>query len=158
MNALVNYLYALIEAIVASPGMTRAQAIDHLRLATNDITREQAGVWLDDIALVWETIGVIGSPTWAAWRNEIEKEGVDAPKALVNLAAVKLTELPQLADVNDSLRFKKQEDTLAELIAGIKTAKAFRDEQADEVIVETLNRGIKSLRQQRDTIRQRLGL
>jgi hypothetical protein len=158
MNALVEFIHTLIDAIVASPGMTKAQAINVIQLATNDITNEQAATWLDDIAQVWETIGVINNPTWSAWRNEIEKEGADAPKALVVLAAVKLHELPQLADVNDALQFKKQEDTLAELIQGIQTARAFRDKQTDDVIVETLNRGINSLRNQRDGLKGRLGV
>ncbi len=138
--ALVRYLHALVDEIIATPTLTRNAAVQFLRDRTVGIDQAEALAYYDQLAVTYIAVGVLsGAPTYNNWRDGIVTQGEAKSKTLVTHIERELGNHAIMDNVNNALRKQHRADSIDELDAeiahleGIQTANP-----GDQTLIDAL--------------------
>ncbi len=151
-RALVRYLEAVIDAIIADPAFSRADAVQFLRDRTVGIDQAEAIVYYDQLALTWIAVGVLaGAPTYNNWRDGIVAQGETSSKALVAHIHRQLGEHAIMDNVNRALKKQHREDSLTELEAEIVHLEGIQAANpGDQTLIDALEFALVAMRERVD--------
>jgi len=151
-RALVRYLHAIIDEIIADPTYSRNDAVQFLRDRTVGIDQAEAIAYYDQLALTWIAVGVLaGAPNYNNWRDGIVAQGEPKSKALVNHIHRQLGEHAVMDNVNRALKKQHRDDSLTELddeivhLEGIQVANP-----SDQTLIDALEFSLEAMRTRRD--------
>ena len=155
--ALVRYLEALIDGIIADPTYSRNDAVQFLRDRTVGIDQAEAQLYYETLAANYIAIGVLtGPPNYTNWRNGIVAQGQVKSKELVKHIHRQLGEHVIIDNVNRALGKQHRKDSLDELDAeilhleGIQTANP-----GDQILIDALEFALEAMRSRREVEGQR---
>jgi len=157
MKPITAFLKSLIVLMIASPTMSKVQAVDQLQLVTNGVSNAAGNIWFDEIAIFYASIGTINTGTFNSWRNSVINDGEVKSNALLDATEDALVRVGTLSDISEAIRFKKREDRVVEMVDEVKSLRTFRDAQTDPVVITALNCGIVDLISKRNGLQQRIG-
>ena len=151
-RALVRYLHAIIDEIIADPTYSRNDAVQFLRDRTVGIDQAEAIAYYDQLALTWIAVGVLaGEPTYNNWRDGIVAQGEVKSKALVNHIHRQLREHAVMDKVNRALRKQWRGDSLDELDAEIVHLEGIQAAHpGDQVLIDALEYSLEFMRARND--------
>lgn len=155
--ALVRYLEALIDEIIADPTYSRNDAVTFLRDRTVGIDIAEAQEYYVQLAVNYIAIGVLtGAPVYNNWRDGIVAQGEVSSKALVRHIHRQLGQHAIMDTVNRALKKQHRQDSLTELDAEIAHLESIQlANPADQVLIDALEYSLEFMRQQAETQRNR---
>ena len=155
--ALVRYLEALIDEIIADPTYSRNDAVQFLRDRTVGIDQAEAQLYYETLAANYIAIGVLTRPpNYNNWRSGIVSQGETKSKELVKHIHRQLGEHVIMDNVNRALGKQHRKDSLDELDAeilhleGIQTANP-----GDQILIDALEFALEAMRSRREVEGQR---
>jgi hypothetical protein len=110
---------AMADAVILDNALTRSEAGDVIEAFGPTMPGAAARNWIDAIAVLYESLGIINNATWASLRGEIINEGVVKTMALFNAMASGINALPESQPVNAAIALQSNEDIKATIPANI---------------------------------------
>lgn len=144
-----------IDAIIADNTLNRGGFADAIRTVATISSNAEVIDWIDEIAIGWETIGIINNPTYNSLRAEIINEGATVAQAQFESLQTLVNALPSTLIINADLRKQDLRAERDQIDANIVTLVDLKDGENRQV-KEAINLGINHLRQYKEQVRDEL--
>jgi len=141
-----------IDAVIADNTLNRGGFVDAMQtVITSGLSNAEGNAFVDAIAVVYESLGIINNPTYNNLRGEIIAEGAPVSKDLFDALAVRINAMPEAVPVIQAAQLLDLRDERDQVDAAI--------DRADVLIAAepggTVGRFIKSiLREGKNQLRQ----
>lgn len=147
MTTNTDVFEAVIDAVIADPTISQGVAQDAVRtVATINVNNAEAKAWLDELQVVYESIGVINTAAWVAFRNEIVNEGKLTSMALFTALQSSINGLVSSEPINFSVRKQDLREERDTANANIDRLIVVRDGETERQVKDSINIGISELR------------
>lgn len=157
MNTIKEAFEAVIDAIIANNALTRAEAGDVVETFGPTMSGAAARNWLDAIAVLYQSLGIINNGTYSALRNEIVNEGATVAKSLFGALLTPVTELAETADVATAILEQERTTALGTIDANIALVQAQKTGGANEQLDDAYDQAIFWLEQLKIQLEFELG-
>ena len=89
-----------IDAVIADPTINRGAFVDAMQtVITSGLANSEGNAYVDAVAGVYESVGLINNATFNNLRNEIASEGAVTARAAFDALAVSINALPEAEPV-----------------------------------------------------------
>ena len=100
MPSLGEAYKAGVDAVVADPTINRGAFVDAMQtVITRGLSNEEGNNFVDALATLYESLGIINNATYPSLRGEIANEGADVSMALFDALAVGVGSMPEAIPV-----------------------------------------------------------
>lgn len=137
---------AVIDAWIADPALTRADAGAVVEGFGPTMTGGNARQWLDAVAVLYESLGVINNATYSSMRNSAIADGDVKAKALFDALFVPVGELLETEPVADAILIQSNIDGLATIDSNILLLQGFKTGGVNQQLDDALQDGVRYLR------------
>lgn len=152
----INEAYAaVVDAIIADNGTSRAAAIDVVRTFTDDVSNTEAGDWIDAVAGDYWRLDLVSNGNYAQLRNSIIADGAQLAKDKFDALISSINALPETPVVAQGIRLQDLRADRDEVDTSIATMQGFRTGQTQQV-KDALNAGIELLKIEKQRLRDEI--
>ncbi len=144
MSTINQAFNALAVAAIADPTLTRGDAGAVIEAFGPDMRGSDARNWLDAVATLYESLGIINNPTWGNFRNEIVNEGLAVATALFDNLLGGINALPETQTILVFIDRLDKQQQLAEVTTSLNTFAGFKV-GATQQVSDALDVGINAL-------------
>lgn len=146
---------AAVDAVVLNNTLNKSGFADAIRtVVAQAYTDAEAKAWIDALAILYESLGLINNPTYSSFRNKIVADPVLCVQ-LFNALAVALNELPETGVINSALSLIDLRVERDEVQTSIDTLAAFKT-GATKQVKDALQLGIDQLRSYKESVRAQI--
>ena len=144
-----------IDAVIADNTTSKGDFADAVRTVATINSNAEVTVWIDEIAMAWNGVGIINNPTYSSLRNEIINEGAVVARAQFEALLTLVNSLPSSLPINADmlkLELREERDQVDGNIVTLQGLKAGQNKQVRDAI----NLGIDQLREYKQGVITRL--
>jgi len=157
MSTINQAFTGLAVAVIADPTLSRGDAGAVIEAFGPDMRGSEARQWLDAMAVLYESLGIINNATWGNFRNEIVNEGLAVATNLFDNLIAGIQALPETIPVQAGITREDQRQQLAEVTTSLNTFAGFQV-GATEQVLGALQLGINGLEDLKFQLETQLGV
>jgi hypothetical protein len=155
MNTLSTAYKAFVTAAIADPTLSRGDAGAIIEAFGPIMSGSQSRQWLDAVATLYESLGIINNPTYSSLRNEVVNEGQTVSEALFNSMSAGVAALAETVPVNAAITQQGWVDQLATIDSNVLVMENYKT--GSEQLNTALDVGISALMDLKFQLEAQLG-